>query len=149
MKNLITILCLCLFWFSCDNLLNSEEDQTEIFTTTTTLTIENTYYNTSGHSIMSTLVIPQINQTVIDDGFISVDITWDDGESWYGLPLVFYTDDDETSEDNIDSIIDCYYSSSIGEVSIFWDSSIEFTMDDWINRSDLWSTKYKITVINN
>ena len=119
-----------------------------IITEVVQLTSMNTQYisyesntGTSGYLLYEheTTYLPQ---AVLDSGQVIVEISPDDGDTWYSLPYILYNGDDT----DVNYMYTCEYAYSEESVGISWWCSFDMSANDWVEIESLWANDYKITI---
>ena len=86
---------------------------------------------------------PYLTDAVLDSGLVKVELSADDGGTWYSLPYLLYDGDG----DGVDYLYTSEYAYSEGLVGISWYCSFDRSNQDWLNIENLWAVHYKITIV--
>ena len=84
-----------------------------------------------------------LTDTVNDSGLVKVELSPDDGDTWYSLPYILYDGDN----DGVEYMYTCEYAYTEGQVGISWWCSFDRSAQDWVNIEKLWAVDYKITIV--
>ena len=89
------------------------------------------------------LVLLNLTEDVLQNGFIKVEMATSMEGPWFILPYVFY----EGTTGDVGYIYDAWYSYGEGAVRVNWNCSFGRTPSDWEDISLLYEKYYKITTI--
>lgn len=84
-----------------------------------------------------------LTDAVLDSGLVKVELSPDDGDTWYSLPYILYSGDD----DGVEYMYTCEYAYAEGVIGISWWCSFDRSAQDWVNIENLWAVDYKITIV--
>ena len=84
-----------------------------------------------------------VTQAVLDSGSVKVEVSDDNGETWYSMPYILTEGDDS----GVEWIYTNEYYYGEGYVVISWLCSFDRSRDEWMSIENLWANDYKITII--
>jgi hypothetical protein len=83
---------------------------------------------------------------VVNNGMVLIELSYTNNPPYYNsLPMIYYGDFQNGGD--VDYIVDCYFSYSVGEITINWSASDNPTASQWLSNSAIYSGYYKITTI--
>lgn len=86
---------------------------------------------------------PNITESVVNEGFIKVEKSTIDNETWEPLPFNYTA----VNNSSIEYIYTCSFYYYEGVVKITWECTLDRSESDWLNAENLWSRKYKISIV--
>ena len=84
-----------------------------------------------------------LTDAVNDSGLVKVELSPNDGDTWYSLPYILYNGDNN----DVNYMYTCEYAYEEGKVGISWWCSFDLSAQEWLDRESLWAVDYKITIV--
>ena len=84
-----------------------------------------------------------LTDAVNDSGLVKVELSPDDGDTWYSFPYILYNGDNN----DVNYMYTCEYAYEEGKVGISWWCSFDLSAQEWLDRESLWAVDYKITIV--